>query len=349
MLRRLSLLVPLLLASAVHADELPDLKKHSFPTAGISLHIPAGSSLANTLPAGVLFDYWSADKTVGFNATIAPVNNPSADQYASQLALQLRGVKEEWDEKIDGESAFRINIPVKLDKVTARTSLVTIQDNRALVVTAFGTDTAKSEEAARQLARTASFHDPESPSAHTAFSEKTGFAFGEPTARVIISAPEWLHVAKSAGKQLTLSGYDFVAGKEGFTAAFNYADVPEQMHAAEFAARMVPQLKTRFGGKDAEMWAAVPDKARFYATPAMRPLQASPGAPALYKMAIIEVAPGRILQVAFMIHSESAADQKAYATLAAEMINCIKIASVPVAIPAPAGPPMPVQAGAAEK
>jgi hypothetical protein len=349
MLRQFSIFIPLLLVSAAWADDLPDLKKHSFPTAGISLHIPAGSSLASTLPAGVLFDFWSADKTIGFNAAITQVSNPSADQYASQLALQLRGIKEEWDEKIDGEPAFRISLPVKLDKVTSRTSIVTVQDNRALVITAFGTDSAKSEEAARRLSRTASFTAPEPPAEHVAFSDKTGFAFGEPSARVIISAPEWLRVGKSAGRQLTLSGYDFAAGKEAFTAAFNYTDVPEQMHAAEFAARMVPQLKSRFGGKDAEMWSAVPDKARFYMTPMLRPLQPSPGAPALYKMALIEVAPGRILQIAFMIHSDVAAEQKAYTDLAGEMIQCIKVANAPIAMPAPAGPPVPVQAGASEK
>ncbi len=352
MVRNILLLTPILLTCQAFAADLPDTQKHEFPVAGISLEIPKGSSLANTLSAGVLFDYWAADKSLGMSASVAPVNNPSADQYASQLALQLHGIKTLWDEKIDGEPAFRVNVPVKMEKCAARTSLVGVSKGRAIIITAFAPDSDKSEEAARQLARSASLSDPDSPADHTDFSPKIGFAFGEPSARVIISAPEWLHVAKSAGKQLALSGFDFTTGKEAFTAVFNYVDVPPGLHVAEFAAHMVPQMKSRFGETEKELWASLPENARFYVSPALRPEQATANAPTIYKLALAEVAPGRILSMAFMINSEDADQAKSYTDLATAIIKNIKFANAaPAATPplaaTPAGPPAPPAPAAA--
>jgi hypothetical protein len=354
MLRKILPLVSLLLVGHAFADDFLETQKHEFPVPGITLDIPKASSLANTLSAGLLFEYWNADKSLGMSVSLAPLNNPSADQYASQMALQLHGIKTLWDEKIEGEPAYRVNVPVRTGKCTVRTSLVTASKGRAILFTAFGADADKAEEAARQLAHSASLSDPESPADHTDFSPKIGFAFGEPSARVIISAPEWLHVAKSAGKQLMLSGYDFTSGKEAFIAVFDYVDVPPGMHVADFAAHMVPQMKARFGDAEKDLWASLPENAKIYISPALQPTQTNSKGPNTYKLALAEVAPGRILNMAFMINTDDADQTKSYADLAAAIIKNVKIlsASPVVARPpmaAPAGPPAPTTAAAAEE
>ncbi|HVT82019.1 MAG TPA: hypothetical protein VHM90_15345 [Phycisphaerae bacterium] len=362
MLRRIFAVAGLaMMAAGARGGEAVETEKHTFPTAGISLEIPKGSSLANTLPAGVLFDYWSADKTVGMNVIVLPVTVPG-DQYASQMAIQLRGTKEAWEEKIDCVPALRVNAGVKLDKVTSRTSLIVAQEGRVVVVTGFGIDAGKSEETARQLARSVSLSQPEPPAEHVDFSPKVGFAFGEPAARVIVSAPEWLRVGKSAGKQLTLTGYDFSQGKETFIAVMTYVDVPAGMHVAEFAAGMVPQMKARFGVKDREVWASLPENGKIYVTPLLRTADAGGNAPAAYKMGLVEVSPGHILNVTFAINSDKGDEAKAYSELASAMIKNIKLASAapvaarpagPVGPPAPprllAAPPAATQATAGEK